>query len=153
MKRKIYIASSWRNEHQNSVVRACRALGHEVYDFKNSPNKLGFNWGQIDNNYKIWTTKEYIEALYSPLATERFNADMEALNWCDTCVLLLPCGRSAHLEAGYCLGQQKDTFIFVSKEQFEPELMYKMAKHRIFDNIEGIYHLLGRHFDEPEPKD
>ena len=42
------------------------------------------------------------------------------------CVLVLPCGRSAHLEAGWFCGEKKPVYIF-QPERLEPELMYKMA--------------------------
>jgi hypothetical protein len=46
--------------------------------------------------------------------------------WADTCVLVLPCGRSAHIEAGWMAGAGKDVFILqLAKE--EPELMYLMT--------------------------
>ena len=32
--RKIYLASSWRNERQPELVRTLRQAGHEVYDFR-----------------------------------------------------------------------------------------------------------------------
>ena len=35
MKRKIYVASSWRNEYYPEVVEKLREAGHEVYDFRN----------------------------------------------------------------------------------------------------------------------
>ena len=43
----------------------------------------------------------------------------------DTCVLVLPCGRSAHLEAGFFVGVDKKLIILLSDG--EPELMYSMA--------------------------
>jgi hypothetical protein len=140
--RKIYVASSWRNQHHNSVVLACRGLGHQVYDFKNPPNRAGFGWEQLDGDYKNWTPQKYIELLNHQLAIEGFNSDMEGLNWCDTCILLLPCGRSAHLEAGYAVGQGKSTVVFVSNEKFEPDLMYKMTS-LVTCKIEEIYEYLG----------
>ena len=142
VKKKIYIASSWRNQHHNSVVRACRALGHEVYDFKNPPNKSGFGWEQLDGGWKNWTPEQYLDMLGHPIADDGFNADMNGLRWCDTCILLLPCGRSAHIEAGYCLGAGKKTAVFVSNEKFEPDLMYKMCQ-LITHKIEDIYTWLG----------
>lgn len=144
MKRKIYVASSWRNQHQNSVVRVCRALGHDCYDFKNpTPGNEGFSWGQIDHAWSKWTPKDYIEkAINHSITNDGFKLDMNALNWCDTCILLLPCGRSAHLEAGYCIGQKKATAVFISNEKFEPDLMYKMA-NLVTDNIHKIYEWLG----------
>jgi hypothetical protein len=38
---KIYVASSWRNAEQPEIVGLLRDLGHEVYDFKNPPNRSG----------------------------------------------------------------------------------------------------------------
>lgn len=144
MSRKIYVASSWRNQHQNSVVRACRALGHEVYDFKNPKDgDHGFSWSQIDTNWKNWSPDEYIRrALNHPISDNGFKSDMDALRWCDTCILLLPCGRSAHLEAGYCVGQGKPTAVFISNEKFEPDLMYKMTQ-LVSSKIEEVYFWLG----------
>lgn len=49
---KIYVASSWRNERQNVVVKALLAAGHDVYDFKNPPNGSAFAWSQIDSNWQ-----------------------------------------------------------------------------------------------------
>ena|SRR5688572_10938450 len=138
---KIYVASSWRNQHQNSVVRACRALGYDVYDFKNPPNKSGFGWEQLDGNHKSWTPEQYIQLLSHDIANQGYKADIDALDECDICVLLLPCGRSAHLEAGYAIGQGKRTLIFISNEKFEPELMYKAAD-LITHKIEDIYQWL-----------
>ena len=38
MKRKIYVASSWRNEYYHEVVEKLREAGHEMYDFRNPPS-------------------------------------------------------------------------------------------------------------------
>ena len=62
------------------------------------------------------------------------------MEWADTGVLLLPCGRSAHLEAGYFVGANKDLFVCIL-ELPEPELMYRMATKicvgldRLFDAV------------------
>lgn len=50
---------------------------------------------------------------------------------CDCCVLVLPCGRSAHLELGYAIGAGKPTFILLAEG--EPELMYKMSPYLCAD--------------------
>jgi hypothetical protein len=65
-----------------------------------------------------------LEAIRSARAAEGFALDKQALDWCNTCVLALPCGRSAHLELGYATGQGKDTYVLLHEHQFEPELMY-----------------------------
>ena len=61
---KIYVASSWRNEVQPSVVQSLRDADHEVYDFKEpSPGRAGFHWSDIDTSWKDWNSKEFRTAL------------------------------------------------------------------------------------------
>ena len=59
------------------------------------------------------------------------------MRWADACVLLLPCGASAHLEAGWFSGAGKPVAV-VAPEIREPELMYKC-----FDN-DGVTPLFSR---------
>lgn len=126
--RKIYLASSWRNPDQPRMVELLRKWGHEVYDFRNPPGATGFAWSEIDPDWLAWTPAAYIDVLTRHWrAEEGYRSDMDALKWCDTCVLLLPCGRSAHIEAGFAVGQGKRVIIHVSPDKFEPELMYLMA--------------------------
>ena len=128
MRRRIYVASSWRNQEQPALVGALRAEGHEVYDFRNPPGATGFSWGELDPAWLRWTPEHYSALVTAhPRARAGFESDKSALDWCDTCVLLLPCGRSAHLEAGYASGQGKQVVVRLSAERFEPELMYLMC--------------------------
>lgn len=126
MTHKIYVASSWRNEFHPDVVEALREEGHEVYDFRNPPSgDPGFKWSNIDSNYMEWTPQEYSQMLSHPMAKTQFKNDIEAMKECDICVLVLPCGRSAHTEAGWFAGQGKKTIAYIPTKQ-EPELMYKL---------------------------
>lgn len=123
---RIYVASSWRNDYQPDVIYGLREAGHEVYDFRNpTPGDSGFHWSEIDPEWESWSVDEYIDALLHPLAEQGFLNDFAAMQMAQVCVLVLPCGRSAHLEAGYFVGAGKPLLILV--EQIEPELMYKMA--------------------------
>jgi hypothetical protein len=123
---KIYVASSWRNERQPEVVEQLRAAGHGVYDFRHpAPGNDGFHWSEIDPDWKGWTPEQFIEALDHPVAEAGFGHDWNAMRWADACVLVMPCGRSAHLEAGYFVGAHKRLVILLSDG--EPELMYSMA--------------------------
>lgn len=124
---RIYVASSWRNTRQPVVVEALRAVGHDVYDFRNpGGGDTGFQWSDIDQNWKHWAPDEYLKALQHPLATFGFQRDMDALRQCEVCVLVLPCGRSAHLELGWAIGRGRRGYILL-EEQIEPELMNRMA--------------------------
>ena len=121
---KIYVASSWRNQYYPEVVAKLREAGHEVYDFRNPPHGgNGFRWTDIDENATNWTFEQYAEGLHHPKAKRQFAADLDALNWADTCVLVLPSGKSAHTEAGWMAGAGKRVIAFIP-EFTEPELMY-----------------------------
>lgn len=50
------------------------------------------------------------------------------MHWADTFVLVLPCGRSAHLEMGWAVGAGKATIMLLGPYT-EPELMAKMCDH------------------------
>ena len=126
MKRKIYVASSWRNEFYPEVVEALRRAGHEVYDFRNPPSgDEGFKWSCVAENYMEWSPQEYREQLEHPKAVRQFDNDIKAMEAFDTCVLVLPCGRSAHTEAGWFAGRGRTVVVYIPVRQ-EPELMYKL---------------------------
>jgi hypothetical protein len=125
---KIYVASSWRNTYQPKVVEALRQQGHEVYDFHNpKPGKTGFHWSEIDPEWKNWSPALFARALNHPVAKDGFALDYDAMQWADACVLVTPCGRSAHLELGWAVGAGKKTYILLSDG--EPELMYKLVDY------------------------
>jgi hypothetical protein len=108
-------------------VATLRADGHEVYDFREpAPGQSGFSWAEIDPRWEAWTPAEMATALRHPIARRGFSWDMAALAICDACVLVMPCGRSAHLELGYAVGAGKWTAI-LQENSAEPELMYAMA--------------------------
>lgn len=129
MKRRIYVASSWRNEIQPRIVEFLRFAGHTVYDFRNPrEDNHGFSWKEIDPEWEEWTFTEFRGALDTEIASDGFALDFEAMKRSDTCVLVLPCGRSAHLEAGWFVGSNRELHIYVPEAYpWEPELMYKMA--------------------------
>jgi hypothetical protein len=122
---KIYVASSWRNTFQTAVVAALREDGHTVYDFKDSD---GFHWSEVDPAWLDWPEEisKYISGLSHPCAERGFHRDMIALQECDVCVYVMPCGVSASLEAGWACGVGKLVIVYVPGLR-EPDLMVKMA--------------------------
>ncbi len=136
--RRIYVASSWRNEFQPVVVQMLRAVpSFEVYDFRNPrQGDTGFAWSDIDPDWLGWTPEAYVEHLDHQLAVDGYASDFEAMEWADTFVLVLPCGRSVHLELGWAAGAGKETAILLSDDGFEPELMYRMVDHLVASPVD-----------------
>ena len=60
-------------------------------------------------------------------------------------MLVLPCGRSAHLEAGHALGAGRPVIAYIP-EPIEPELMYGML-HGIALSIDELVEKLARALD------
>lgn len=120
---KIYLASSWRNKFFDSTY-ALLSETHNVYNFKDPKNS--FTWDEIDAYWETWTTNQFKSALTFPSAVKGFNADFKAMQNADICILVQPCGRSAHIELGWCAGAGKKTAILIP-DQIEPELMFNMV--------------------------
>ena len=124
---KVYVASSWRNLKHKFVVTYLRDLGHEVYDFRHPyAGNEGFHWAEIDPQWKQWSTRQFIQALDSDIARNGFLADVRALQDADAVVMVMPCGKSSHLELGWAAGAGKPTAILLDGS-CKPELMYKLA--------------------------
>lgn len=135
---KIYVASSWRCAYQPCAVRKLRALGHEVYDFRGAGTGWGeaegpgggFHWSEVDPDWKEWPSDvlRYLRALEHPRAIDGYNRDMNALRRSDACILVNPCGQSAHAELGWAAGAGKLTAAWCPEIR-EPDLMLKMASY------------------------
>lgn len=139
----VYVASSWRNPMQPAVIASLRAAGIDCYDFRNPEGGTGFSWrevktdggpdsvpaGQIKAKGSDWeAVDEYLRMIEHPRAIEGFEADFNAMQKADTFVMVLPCGKSAHLELGWAIGAGKRTAILL-EDPVEPELMYRCADY------------------------
>lgn len=121
----IYVASSWRNESQQSVINELRKLGYDVYDFKNpKEGDSGFHWSEIDPNWKNWNPTAYRNNLNHPIAIKGYMQDYRAMQKADIFIGVQPFGRSASFEMGWAAGQGKHTILLLSSG--EPELMVNM---------------------------
>jgi hypothetical protein len=124
---KVYVASSWRNERYPRAVQRLREMGHRVWDWRAPPTGgNGFRWqdaGKPDFQHgDVVSAWEWAEMLERPTAVAGFASDLAGMNWCDVGLLLHPCGRSAHLEAGWMAGRGKTVHV-LAFEAVEPDLM------------------------------
>lgn len=137
---KIYLASSWQNKEYEQVLNTLRLEGYETYDFKHPENMelSSFDWEKLDKEYNRWTSSDFKKALNHPETIKAFQKDFQAMQEADLCVLLLPCGRSAHSEAGWMKGNGKNVFILDLSENPKPELMYRMYDDYLTETQELI---------------
>lgn len=103
---------AWR--HKANGYAACGLFGSTM-----AAPKKGSDLVSIDT---------YLRMIEHERAVQGFDSDFAAMEKADTFVLVLPCGRSAHLELGWAVGAGKRTAILL-EEPTEPELMYRMVDH------------------------
>lgn len=127
----VYVASSWRCKMQPAVIAVLKAAGIDHYDFRNPTSSTVFRWSEVGLFSDVGDgrayERDYLRALDLPRAVEGFGSDFRAMHAADTFVLVLPCGRSAHLELGWAVGAGKRTAILLDGPRVTPELMYKMV--------------------------
>lgn len=153
----IYVATSWRNTMQPTVVRSLEDAGYGVYDFRNPNGEKGFAWSDLDfvagkmdtpngELDMVWDHNhsdphQYIEALGHPKTLVGFDRDYQAMQKADIFVMVLPCERDAHLELGWAIGAGKETHILLS-DPVKASLMYHMADF-IHVNLDELLVTLG----------
>lgn len=134
----IYLIGSLRNTEIPEIAKALRQEGHEVFD----------DWyaaGPEADDY--WRTYEkerghsYAEGLVGFAAQHVLGFDRSHLDRCSTGVLVLPAGRSGHLELGYVVGQGKPGYILLDKEYDRWDVMYGLATG-VFDNLKSLMEAL-----------
>lgn len=119
---------------QPMIIEILKAAKIPHYDFRNPESKTGFSWNEVMPSFNIdeqlANVTDYIRGLEHPRSIEGFRSDFEAMEKADTFILVLPCGRSAHLELGWAVGAGKRTAILLDPDHNKnvtPELMYKMV--------------------------
>lgn len=152
---RIYISSSWKNLYQPILVDELRARGHQVYDFRHPSGRDDHNvWESVSEKYGLGakyysgtlSAYEYYQMLLDEDCHSRFKDHFDAMNDADTCILLLPCGRSSHIEAGYMSGAGKRVFVMDTSREVIPELMYLALDDYFFD-FDELYKAV----DQPIP--
>jgi hypothetical protein len=136
----VYVASSWRNPIYDGVIAVLTAAGIPHYDFRNPEGGTGFSWEQAGGTpfSRAESVADYKQMIEHPAAVAGFEADFAAMEKADTFVLVLPCGKSAHLELGWAVGAGKRTAVLL-EDPMEPELMYRMVDHL----SPSVFELLG----------
>jgi hypothetical protein len=135
--RSIYLIGSLRNPEVPEIAKALRKAGHDCFD----------DWyaaGPEADDY--WRTYEkdkgntYKQALAGYAAIHVWEYDRSHLDRCDTALLVLPAGKSGHLELGYSIGAGKCGIILLDKDYDRWDVMYRFA--HVCENLDEVLEAL-----------
>lgn len=130
--RSVYLIGSLRNPQVPCIARALRLYGYDVFDdwYAAGP-EADDHW----QRYEQARGHSFAEALQGYAAGHVYAYDRSHLDRCDMGVLLMPAGKSAHLELGYMAGRGKRTFILLESEPERYDVMYKFATGGVHTNV------------------
>lgn len=120
----IYVIGSLRNPKIPEIANAIRKLGIEAFDSWYAPGPEADDFWQ---KYEQGRGHTYIEALNDYAARHVFEFDRLHLDRATSGVLVLPAGKSCHLELGYLIGQGKPGYILLDQEPERWDVMYGFA--------------------------
>jgi nucleoside 2-deoxyribosyltransferase len=141
----IYLIGALKNREIMNLANEIRALGYDVFDDWLTP---GPEADSFLLEYEKNRGHNYREALRGYAAQHIFNFDKKHIDRCDAGILVMPAGRSGHLELGYILGQGKPGFILFDSIPERMDLMYNFATD-IFFSKEDLFDRLRK--GEPAP--
>jgi hypothetical protein len=131
----IYLIGSLRNPEIPYIGNRLRALGFEVFDDWFAGGKIADDEWQA---YETVRENSYQTALNGYAAKHVFDFDYYHLNRATIGLLILPGGKSSHLELGYMLGQGKPGYVLFDQVPDRYDVMYKFATG-VFFNPEEMY--------------
>lgn len=121
---KVYIIGSLRNADVRELAARLRADGHDVFDdWHAAGERADDEWTTYYRN-RGFTMQQ---AIQSSFVKHIFDYDKKWLDWCDVAVLMLPAGRSGHLELGYIIGSGKPGIIYMDADHERWDAMYRFA--------------------------
>ena len=126
---RIYIATSWKMAPTaKAVAQWLRQDGHEVDCFCDpSSGRYVFHWTEFVDKEEDLKNYDAISFLDDERTQRAFKEDKRYIDWCDVVVMIHPCGKSAHLEAGYAKGSGKGLYMWGSFPAGEFDVMYGFA--------------------------
>ena len=124
---RIYVAGSFKNAERIRVIGdALRLCGYEVYVFCDEHEPTYRLSQELRKDVDVTTlTPQAIQTNKTLLTIGSLN--YMRLIQCDALILVLPCGRSAHLEAGWMCGQNRPVYVIGPMVPGEFDAMYVMV--------------------------
>lgn len=131
----IYLIGSLRNPQVPVVAELLRKAGFDVFDDWYAAGPEADDYWQKYENARGHT---YGEALAGYAAQHVFAFDKYHLDRCEMALLMLPAGKSGHLELGYAAGKGKHTFILLDKVPDRYDVMYQFANGGVHATLASL---------------
>lgn len=122
--KSVYVIGSLRNEKIPQVGNLLRGHGWDAFD---DWYGAGFEADDMWRDYEHARGRQHKESLYGLAAKHVFAFDKTHLDRCDLAVLVMPAGKSGHLELGYFVGSGKPGFIFFDAVPDRYDVMHQFA--------------------------
>ena len=129
MIKSVYLIGSLRNKEIPIVANSIEALGIEAFDdWYGAGPEADDKWKE----HEQFRGHSYSQALEGYAAKSVFKFDKTHLDRVDAGLLILPAGRSGHLELGYITGLGKPSFILTEPNHERWDVMYCFATKVFF---------------------
>lgn len=131
----VYLTGSLRNPTIPALAAKLRAVGHSVFDdWHCAGPRADDHW----QSYEQARGRTYPEALDGHAAWHTFDYDRVHIKVCDALVLVMPAGKSSHLEAGYAKGIGKLVYVLFTEGYPERwDVMYRFAD-KVVDSVPAL---------------
>jgi hypothetical protein len=122
---RLYIIGSLRNTLVPEVAIRLRMAGHEAFDdWYGSGPRADDHWRDYE---RLRGQRGYKEALAAPAAQALYQLDKKHIDRSDAAILVMPAGKSGHLEFGYAIGRGLKGYVLFDKEPERWDVMYNFA--------------------------
>lgn len=135
-----YLIGSLRNPKIQVLAEEMRAAGIDVFDdWHAAGERADDSWQE----YEQARGRNYVEALKGAHAQNVFEFDKRNIDAARAVVLVIPAGKSGHLELGYAAGTGKPSYILLDGEPERLDVMYNFAT--------AVFESVGQLIDELRP--
>lgn len=122
-KQKVYIIGALKNDNIPDIAQQLRPK-YDAFDQWITPGPVADQYLFDYAKHRGWN---YKEALTCYAAINNFEFDKRHIDSSDIVIIVMPCGKSGHLELGYSIGAGKEAHILFDKEPERFDLMYNFV--------------------------
>jgi hypothetical protein len=145
--KSIYLIGSLRNPAIPELANELRGLGFDVFDDWFAAGRIADDSWQEYSNLRGMS---YAEALESYSACHVYEFDKKHIDRCDIAILLLPAGKSGHLELGHMNGTGKLSFILFDKTPERYDVMYKLLSGGVYFDKNALFERLRKELPQDD---